>query len=158
MRILQAMLLLSGTAGVLAADEIDLWIGFSGVQSQAIAATTAEGRREGQIKYVDVVVGSNETPAQAKVHPLEVHLSVSTAEGQCSVSSAVATRVKPSVSVLRFQVFYQNNERSSSPVEYMLRTWIRNSSDPQGSTANNRKEFALTLPAGGMPPTCVKLK
>jgi hypothetical protein len=141
------------------------WVGFGGIQTKEAVAKTPTGEIRSKIRYIDVMVGSDEQAADAIPHTFTAHLSGSGSGGACTAFTEVTTKVKPAVTVLRFSVTYPEQPpprkdgpppslggtQVQPPIEYQLKANLTG-----GAQAQN--VFPFTFPGGGNKPSCIKLK
>lgn len=139
------------------------WVGFGGIQTKEVVAKTPTGEIRSKIRYIDVMVGSDEEAAKAVPHTFAAYLTGSGSGGACTAFTEVTTKVKPAVTVLRFSVTYPEPTRKGgspprmggaqvlAPIEYQLKATLTG-----GAQAQN--VFPFTFPGGGNKPSCIKLK
>lgn len=141
------------------------WVGFTGLQTKEAVAKTPTGEIRSKIRYIDVMVGSDEQAADAVQHTFTAQLTGSGTGGTCTATTQVTTKVKPAVTVLRFSVTYPEQapprkggvpptvggSQLAPPIEYQLKAVLTG-----GAQAQN--VFSFTFPGGGNKPSCIKLK
>lgn len=122
---------------------VHYWIGYTGVQKMAANV----GGVPGTLRYLDVMIGSDETPQNAQAVEFVTYLNGTGPAGSCSTFNEVTTKVKPPARTVRFQIFYPNPKRpprgprdlsfeSAIPVNYSFKAYttgrmqIRNDFSP----------------------------
>lgn len=129
------------------ADGLDLWIGFTGVQSS------------GNTRFVNSMIGSNETTGASRM--IFTTLTVKAADGSdvCNTSVERQMIVKPAIQPLQFRVTYSS---ITAPMlrgtrKYMLYTrFIVEGNPAETSVMNNKHQFEFEFPNGGT-PSCINL-
>jgi hypothetical protein len=146
------------------AAPLDLGTAFSGLVSNP----AIQSGQRGTLRYVDLMVRSDETLAQATEHSFVTRLEVYKGQAlMCSVQFDHRLRVRPGVFVARFQIFYPFVGKPAPPpgivpppppppVSYRLSGRIF-PPDADRNEANDALEFSFAFPAGGNAPVCVKL-
>ena len=150
MRTLVTALAALALALALRAETLRVWTGFSRVQ----AAQSAEGNT----RYSDLLVGSNESDVEARRIELVVWLGATDGEGKpvCKAITELNAKLRPQAArPLRFSVIYPpDRERGGVATEYRLYskvTW-KAGGEKEGLVEN---VMSVSLPAGGV-PSCGK--
>ncbi len=131
------------------ADGLDLWIGFTGVQSA------------GNTRFVNSMIGSNETTGASRM--IFTTLTVKAADGTdvCNTSVERHMIVKPAIPALQFRVTYSNIAAPGTMLrgtrKYMLYArFIIEGNPAETSLINNKHQFEVEFPNGGT-PSCINL-
>lgn len=144
-------------AGVATAEDLNVYVGFTGIQSVSVSG--------GTLRHVDLHIGSNETAASAQAHTIFTTLGVKNANGAsvCNNSLEFTSKVRPAVRPLRFQVFYptvsvDDARRTRFPLvktKYTLFGKIEVRS-PYKVLDKDENQYTVEFPAGGT-PSCTHL-
>jgi hypothetical protein len=144
--------------GSMAADPLNFYVGFTGVQTQ-----DASG---GKIRYVNVMVGSNEETSQADAYTTFFQLGVRGPDGTivCNTGVELTTKVRPAVQPLRFQIFYPSQPIDRRPIrqfqkEYKLfaKIEVRMPGTSQ-LIERDQQESSYLFPSGGTPSCEILMK
>jgi hypothetical protein len=137
--------------GSMAADPLNFYVGFTGVQTQDVSG--------GTFRYVNVMVGSNEETSRAEAYTTFFQLGVRDADGTivCNTGVELTTKVRPAVQPLRFQIFYPTQPIDRRPIrqvqkEYKLfvKIEVRMPGTAQ-LVERDQQESTYQFPSGGTP-------
>lgn len=128
------------------ADGLDLWIGFTGVQSS------------GNTRFVNSMIGSNETTGASRM--IFTTLTVKAADGSdvCNTSVERQMIVRPAIQPLQFRVTYSHTAPMLRRTrKYMLYArFVVEGNPTETSMTNNQHQYEFEFPDGGT-PSCIKL-
>ena len=115
-----------------AADPVAVWIAFTEVHSSHSPS--------GTVKYVDLLVGSNETATPPRVFSVSVELVTSDAKRRviCRASEALTTALRPhAVRPLRVQIVQKKEGEPEKHTVAATAAWMVGGNAPSEGTAEN---------------------